>query len=149
MLYGCVCLSHPFCYFQQLCSAIAAAVCEFHLLMSSYFIHLIIYFGLYLFCSVYFLICLLTCLTACIWEHFILLFSSRHHMFPLVSFRHTSTLLFVCLCAVSVYTKCHLCRLWNDDDNSSRSNSSDWTNMFVQLLACFFVDATVQYIVFA
>lgn len=138
-------LSHPFfrC-FHQLCLAIA--VFSFRILVPtcSRAISFIYSFISVSICSV---ACILlfawlpVCVCVCV--------SNSFHYFPLVSFRHTNMVFFLFAC---VPDHCIQNAIWvdrNEDDNSNSNsnNSSDWINMFEQLLACFFVDATVQYIV--
>lgn len=132
-----VCLSHPFFCFQQLCLVIA--VVSFTFIPTWSRATSFIYFGFYLLYGVYFLICLLMPAYVSISFHYFHLVVICFH----VSFRHTYSFFFiVCLCELSTQNVIYVDK--NEDDNNS---SSDWINMFVQLLACFFVDATVQNIV--
>lgn len=100
----CVWLSHPFSCFQQLCLAIdvVSFTCTVELLHSS--IHL--FRSLFALWRVF--AYLLGCLLACICEHFVPLFSSRHHMFS--SYRRMYVRFFLFACVPDQYTKCHLCR---------------------------------------
>lgn len=118
---------------------------SFHLLQPTRTAELL-YSSIHLFRSLFALWRVFAYLLVCLhmWAFRSIIFISSSYVFVIQT--HKSSFLFVCLCAGSVYKMSFM----STETKTTKATDAaaavtDWINMFVQLLACFFVDATVQY----